>query len=88
MSGAWVFLGYGLALAAALLLLYRFKALAWYWHVISLAAAVSLGFVPPPQGWSGPTFDLLFGVLFCFLMVWGLGGVLMFRTHHPKHTHA
>jgi hypothetical protein len=83
MSGIWVFLAYGFALGLALYLLYRFKALAWYWHLSAMAVALGMGFVAPPPG-----YDLAFGACFAFLMVWGLGGILMYNTHHPRHKHA
>ena len=38
MSGIWVVLAYGAALALAVFLLYWFKPLTWYWHVLSAAA--------------------------------------------------
>ncbi len=88
MSSLWVILAYGAALGLALFLLYQFKAQAWYWHGLSIAAAVSMGFIPPPQGLAGPIYDLLFGALFAFLIVWGVGGALMFRTHQAHHKHA
>ena len=85
MSSMWVFLGYGLSLALAVGLLYFFHACTWYWHVLSLALAVGLGLMPPQQSWQGPLYDLTLGVLFVFLLVWGIGGLLMFQTHHERH---
>jgi hypothetical protein len=85
MSTIWVFLGYGIALAVALVFLYLFRARAWYWHVLSLACALGLGLMPPQASWQGPLYDLTVGAIFVFLLIWGIGGLLTFRTHHAKH---
>ena len=85
MSTIWVFLGYGISLALALLLLYLFHARSWYWHVLSLACALGLGLMPSPGTWQGPSYDLTLGSLFLFLLVWGIGGLLMVQTRHEKH---
>jgi hypothetical protein len=86
MSGIWVVLAYGVALALALFLLYWYGSMAWYWHVLSAAVALGLGLVPPPVAWQGPTFDLMLGSVFILLIVWGVGGVLIHGTghHHPR----
>jgi len=87
----WAIAIYAVVLALALFLLVHFKAQAWYWHVLSALLALGVGLVPPPAGWQGPLYDVLFGCTFLFLFVWGLGGILMYRTHeahHTRHRHA
>jgi hypothetical protein len=71
MSVAWIILAYGSAVTGALLALYLFRAQAWYWHVISILAALAVGLMPPPAGWSGSWFDLLTGFVFTALFLWG-----------------
>ncbi len=50
-----------------------------------LAGALVLGFIPTPPNWKTPALDMTFGFCFIALMVWGLGGLLLF--HGPRHTH-
>lgn len=90
MSGMWVVLAYGAALALALFLLYWYGSAAWYWHVLAAAAALGLGLMSPPAAWQGPLFDLLLGSVFILLIAWGVGGVLMHSTghRHPRQKHA
>lgn len=84
MHPAWVVLAYSCAVFLALELLYKFHARAWYWHVLSVAAALALGMARLPEQWSGPSVDLLIGSIFVFLMVWGLAAPL-FRKHRHFH---
>jgi len=88
MSFTVVVLVYASALGLALLMLYLFKAQAWYWHLLSLAAAFGVGLMPPPAGWQGPVVDLLFGTVFIFLLVWGVGGLLVSGSRSPRRKHA
>ncbi len=86
MSSIWVLLVYGGATVLAVALLYFFHSQNWYWHVVSIVAALGLGLAPaPPEGWRGVTFDLAIGFVFLFLMVWGVGGFLAYRTHQTRH---
>jgi hypothetical protein len=88
MSSLLVLLVYVVALGLPLLALYLFGARAWYWHILSLAAALAVGLTPPPAGWEGPAFDLLCGGLFVALGLWGVGGLAIHRRSHPRHKHA
>lgn len=72
---------YGFALLVAVALLYYVQ-VGWYWHALSLGAAVAVGMSPLPVEWNVP--DLAVGAVFLVLFVWGLG-VLPFGTHHPRH---
>lgn len=85
MSAMWVFLSYGISLGLAVFLLYFFHARSWYWHMLSVLLALGLGLVPPVQNWQGPAYDLILGSIFVFLLIWGIGGMLMFKTHHERH---
>ncbi len=85
----WVLLLDAGAFVIACALLYFFHARTWYWHILSIGAALALGFAPPPpEALRGPVADALTGFVFLLLMVWGIGGMLTYRTHgthKPKH---
>jgi hypothetical protein len=84
MNPVLVSLIYGLCLVLALALLNFFNA-PWYWHVLSLAAAVAVGLIPLP--WEAGPQDLAIGSVFLMLVVWGAAFPL-FRKHHiPIHRH-
>lgn len=80
MFSSFAVLVYLAAFAIPLFLLYRYHSMAWYWHVLALLAAVGMGFVQPPA-----SLDLVYGAVFVFLVVWGLGGLVAFRWHREKH---
>jgi hypothetical protein len=71
---------YSAALLLALALLYFFRA-KWYWHVLSVIAAVAVGLAPPHEAWQPP--DLLVGFVFVFLFVWGIGAPFT-KTFHRR----
>jgi hypothetical protein len=76
------------ALALPILLLRYFGAAHWSWHVLAILAALGLGMMPSPGSLKGPAVDLVFGFLFVFLVTWGIGGIVAFRTHGHRHRHA
>ena len=78
---------YFLAIGIPVYLLYRFHSQAWYWHLLAIAAALGLGFVPTPSEWKSAGFDLAFGFCFILLIVWGIGGLVVYHPHekHAKH---
>ena len=80
MFGLLVFLNYGVAFALAMVLLYFFHA-AWYWHLLSGAAALLLGLTPMPAEWQSVGLDLSVGFGFTFLFFWGAAAPLF--GHHP-----
>jgi len=85
MSTIVVCVVYGLSAGLALLLLYLFHA-RWYWHVLSVLAALAVGFSPPLGAWNGPSRDLVYGFVILFLVVWGLGEPFFHRFHrHAAH---
>ena len=81
----WAVLVYLLAIGIPVFLLYHFHSRAWWLHVLAIVAALALGFVPIPSDTRTATLDLLFGAVFIFLMVWGIGGLIVFHPHHEKH---
>jgi len=76
---------YALAIALPAFLLFRFHSQAWYWHLLAIAAGLALGFIPTPVEMKTVTFDVIFGGLFIALMVWGIGGLVVYQPHHEKH---
>ena len=88
MSGIIVFLVFGVSLCLAVLFLYLFRERAWYWHVLSVVLALALGLMPGdliPANLRSQTTDLVVGFVFLFLMVWGVGGMLLHAPHREKH---
>jgi len=67
----------------ALWCVYTFHA-RWYWHVLSVLAALAIGFSPPIPGWDGSSRDLIYGFVVLFLLVWGLAGPFL-HHHHRDH---
>ena len=83
-----VLLAYAGAAALALALLYLLHA-RWFWHVLSVVAALAIGLLPPgmipiPAAW-GMARDMIVGSVFLFLIVWGLGAPLFRRHHQTPH---
>ncbi len=78
MQAGLVALVYGCAVLGAAALLYFFHT-AWYWHALSVGAALAIGFTPFPPEWGLP--DLAVGFVFVFLFVWGFAAPF-FHTHH------
>jgi hypothetical protein len=76
---------YLLAVGVPIFLLYHFRSQSWYWHVLAILAALGLGFVPTPVTWKTAGVDVGFGFLFILLLVWGVGGLVVFRPHREKH---
>jgi hypothetical protein len=84
-SGQIVVFCYVAALAFGLLLLWRCSHVHWYWHLLSGAAALVIGMMPPVPGWTGPVCDAALGCAFILLLVWGLGEPLFRWLHLPRH---
>ena len=85
MFGIAAVLVYLLAMGIPIYLLYRFHSQHWYWHTLALLAAIALGFIPIPANLQKPEFDMLFGFTFIVLMIWGAGGLILYRGHHTPH---
>ncbi len=85
MSTIVVCVVYGFSFALAVGCVYLFHA-RWYWHVLSVLAALAVGFSPPIPGWDGPSRDLVYGFTIMFLLVWGLAEPFL-RGHHRHGDH-
>jgi hypothetical protein len=82
MSTFLVVLAYLAAIGIPAALLYYLHAQAWYWHVLALAAALGMGFMPLPAIWDSALMNLAFGFVFTVLTIWGIGGLVLFHWHH------
>jgi hypothetical protein len=85
MSLTWVLLAYGSSFVLAVALLYFFRA-RWYWHVLSVLAALGIGSIRFPAEWRPP--DLAVGFVVIFLLVWGIGAPFVptrQRRHIERH---
>ncbi len=80
-----VALAYLTAVACASVLLYWFGPKAWYWHVLSVVAALALGLIPVPHEVRGPAVDLTIGFMFLLLLIWGAGAPFADRPHRERH---
>jgi hypothetical protein len=57
-------------------------------HLLALATAVGLGFIPIPPEMQRPGYDLAFGFIFVALLIWGVGGLVPHRTRPHREKHA
>ena len=74
-------------LAAVILpiwLLYRFHSRSWYWHLLAVAVALTIGLMPSTSLLLTTAGTFLYGFVFFFLMVWGIGGLAPLRWHRKK----
>jgi hypothetical protein len=85
MSGMSAILAYLAALALPAYLVYRFGSLGWYWHMLSILAALAVGLTPMPSALNNPMGELMTGVVFVFLAAWGIGGLVVHRPHRERH---
>ena len=81
---------YAAMVILALSLLYLFGPLHWYWHALSVGAALFMEIVRMSASGAvvSQFFQLPYGNLLVFLLVWGICGPF-FRHHHmpPVHLH-
>ena len=84
----FVLLSYGLAVAVAFLLLYRFEPVHWALHIISLIAALAIGFVTLPPELTTPEGTLVVGSAFSFLFTWGAFAPFFYRWHYHGQEHS
>lgn len=85
MSFSMVALAYAAAFAAAIFLLWRFSNIKWYWHLLAVVAAIGLGFMPPLQVTATAVYDMVIGVVFLVLVVWGIGEPVFKVFHIHRH---
>ena len=86
MNSSMVALTYGAAFAVAIFLLWRFSNIKWYWHVLAVVAAIGLGLMPPLKVDSAAMYDMVIGVVFLVLVVWGIGEPVFKIFHIHRHT--
>ena len=72
------------ALCLPIYVLFQFGSQAWYWHAMAVLGALALGLIPMPLWLQSQALDLALGFAFVALIVWGAGGLILFRTHHEK----
>jgi hypothetical protein len=68
----WPFVVYGGAALIALALLYFLRARAWYWHVLSLVVALTVGLIPIAPKYNTTQGTLVIGAVFVFFLLWGV----------------
>jgi len=76
---------YVVAVALPFYALHHFRAQAWYWHVLAIAAALALGLYPVPAELQKRGSDLVFGFAIVALLFWGIGGFIVPRGYREKH---
>jgi hypothetical protein len=76
---------YILGIGFPLFLLYRFGSAPWYWHALAIVAALAMGLAPTPPSFQGQGCDLATGFFLVCFMVWGIGGIVVYRPHVHKH---
>ena len=73
------------SVAIHLYLLYRFRSQAWYWHVLASIVALVIGLMPGTALLQTENGSLVYGCSFLVLIIWGLGGLILFRWLREKH---
>jgi hypothetical protein len=53
-------------------------------HVLAVAAALAIGLAPATDLLNSPAGSHIYGFAFVFLMVWGLGGLVLYRRRGLK----
>jgi hypothetical protein len=85
MPTAVVMAVYGGAVVLAVLLLFLFRAHAWYWHALSVVAAIAIGLAPIPASLRSTSGDLIIGAVVLFLFIWGVLAPAFGDHHKPRH---
>jgi hypothetical protein len=47
--------------------------------------ALGIGLILTPPAWKSTASDLILGFVIALLLVWGLGGLLLWRPHQERH---
>jgi hypothetical protein len=89
MSLAIVTFTYVVTVFLALGLLYLFGSLRWYWHALSVTLALVMGVIPMRvfAAWASPVFDLAYGNVIVFFLLWGICAPFFRHYHMPVHHH-
>jgi putative effector of murein hydrolase len=80
-----IFLEAVVALALPIYLLYQFRSQAWYWHVLAVIVALVIGLMPGTALLESLGGSMLYGFVFVFLMIWGIGGLIPLRRLRKTH---
>ena len=80
-----IFLEAVVALALPIYLLYQFRSQAWYWHVLAVIVALVIGLMPGTALLESLGGSMLYGFVFVFLMIWGIGGLIPLRRLCKTH---
>ena len=72
-------------LGLPIFLLYRFRSQAWYWHMLAIIAALVVGLMPGTALLETLSGSMLYGFVFVVLVVWGIGGLILYRPRRAKH---
>ena len=87
MSSILIFGCYGSAAAVSLFALWHFGVKHWYWHLLSITAALVMGLVPLPEPWTQPEYTLVVGWVFTALFLWGIAAPVVAVLHHAPDMH-
>lgn len=87
MSSVLVMACYVSAIALSLYLLGHFGVRQWYWHALSIVAALGVGMAPLPQVFNRPEYTLLVGWVFTALFVWGVAAPVVAEIPHSHAIH-
>jgi len=71
------------AIVLPIWLLSRHRA-AWYWHVLALIVAAVVGLAPGTPLLETTPGTFIYGFVFLSMAVWGIGGLLPFRSRRHK----
>jgi hypothetical protein len=75
-------LTFGSAAILALAFLYMSGPKAWYWHLLSGAAALAIGLAPIPAKWNTSQTNLIIGFFFVLFSLWALAAPFVWGRRH------
>jgi uncharacterized membrane protein YczE len=79
----WVMIAFGCACLLALILLFLKGPSRWYWHILSVLVGLGVGLWKPlPAKLNTPQGSMIIGIVFTFLMVWGVAAPLFRGRRH------
>lgn len=87
MSALLVVSCYGSAALLALLALWLFGVKRWWWHALSIAGAFGVGMARLPDPFNQPSWTLVVGWVFVFLLTWGAAPVFGALSHRAPDFH-
>lgn len=75
----WAMLAYAVAGGLALIFLFLKGPKAWYWHVLSGAAALAIGLMPIPPKYNTTSANIVIGFCFVFMFLWAVASPFVGR---------